>query len=80
MDKELARHVVRETFRGWKFLTDLVPLLKQHCDPDEYAVYKKAIGTISGDISLELLGAIFKAYPDLEKEMEANKQKYGAVF
>lgn len=80
MDKELARHVARETLGGWKSLTDLVPLLKQNCSADEYEIYKKAIGKISGDISTEILGTVFKAYPDLEKEMESNRQKYGAVF
>ena len=77
MEIHLARHIVRVTFRSWGLITDLIPLLKRHCEPDEYEVFKKAIGTLSGDFSTELLKKVFAAHPELEKEVDEKLKKYG---
>jgi hypothetical protein len=80
MDKDIARHVLRVTFHSWGLITDLIPLLKQHCTPEEYESFKKAIGAISGDFSTEMLKTVFNAFPELEKEVDDKIKKYGKLI
>ena len=80
MDQELARHIVRVTFRSWGLLTDLIPLIKKHCDTEEYQELSKSIATISGDYSSLLLDKVFAANPGLEKEVEEKIKKFGTVI
>lgn len=77
MDRELARHVVAVSFHSLSLLESLIPILKQHCAQDEYAKYLKAVGTISAEVSAQLLDEVFKAYPDLKSEVEQKVKKYG---
>jgi len=70
MERELAKHVVATGFRSASVLQELVPLLKPHCDPNEYEKYARAIASVSAEISTEILNPIFDQFPDLKSEVE----------
>ncbi len=44
MEKELAQYIAKVAFRAGADLTDLIPLLKEHCDDDEFSIYARAPG------------------------------------
>lgn len=77
MDRNLANHVVAVSFHSLSLLESLLPTLKEHCTPVEYATYLKAIGAVSAEVSTEILSQIFQEYPDLEQEVETKIKKYG---
>ncbi len=80
MDEDLAKHVATATFRAMSELTNLVPLLKQHCNAAEYEPYLKAIASVTGLASSALLHKVFLAHPEIEKEFDAKIAKYGKLI
>lgn len=79
MNKDLAQHVARVAFRSSADLNDLIPLLKEHCDQEEYAKYLKAIASASAEISTTILARIFSSYPELEQDFEEMIRRYGRL-
>jgi hypothetical protein len=77
MNRELARHVVMAGFHSASVLQDLLPMLKTHCDNNEYNQYLKAISSVSVELTLEIFNKIFAEYPDLKEEVDAKILKYG---
>jgi hypothetical protein len=80
MDKDLARHVATTAFRSAVQLSDMIPLLKQHCDEAELKTFVKAIATANATIHIEIGNRIYAAYPELEQELENSIQKYGKLI
>jgi hypothetical protein len=77
MDKELAKHVLTVGFHSLSLLESLIPMLKEHCNDEEYQEYLKSIGSVSAEMGTEIFNKIFEQYPDLEKEVEEKINKYG---
>lgn len=80
MDRDLARHVVAVGFHSLSLLESLIPILKEHCDQDEYAEYLRSIGAVSAEMSTEIFDKIFQEYPDLQSEVESKIKQYGQFF
>jgi len=80
MDKELARHVAATAFRSAVELSDMLPILKEHCDASEYEMFLKAIASASAAIHFEIEKKVFDQYPELEKEIESRVKKYGRLI
>jgi hypothetical protein len=80
LDRELAKHVVVTGFRSMSEVTDLLPLLKDHCTTNEYAMYRQAITDIAGAIVTQVINRAFAAQPGLEQEVEASVNKYLKIF
>jgi len=80
MEKDLARHVVRAGFASMGKLTNLLELLKEHCSPEEYQTYLKAVATVSAHISEQIVSRATANFPDLEAEIEAKIKKYGLII
>ena len=80
MDKELARHIVRTTFRSSTGLEGLLPLVRHHCGEEEARTYELAIAGAIADIHRELTARVFSTFPELEKEVERSIQKYGRIL
>ena len=80
MEKELAKLVALTAFRSSAELGNLIPLLREHCDEDEYRRLGAAIATASAEISRQILQYIFATHPELEAEIEANVSKFGRAF
>jgi hypothetical protein len=70
MDLDVARQVVRATFRSSTSLTDLLPVLKAHCPPEEYQAFARAIAAVVGEAGLQLLNRVFAEHPELEAEVD----------
>ncbi len=79
MDRELAQIVTTSLVRASGEIGSLVPLLKDHCNPQTYETFKTAISRVLVEISLELQNPIFEMYPDLEEEIDARFNKYGRI-
>jgi len=79
MDKDLARHVARVGFRAMRELTNLLPLLKEHCAAQEYERFAKAIALASAHIGEQVIQRALTAFPDLEREIEIKIKKYGLI-
>ncbi len=79
MDIELARHVIRVVFRSEHELGDLLEVLKAHCGEEEYKTYAKAIASAVASINLEVMNRVIAAHPELEAEIEASIETYGAL-
>jgi hypothetical protein len=77
MDINVARHVIRASFRSGRELEALLGLLKEHCGADEYRTYATAIATAVASIHLEIVNRITSSHPGLEDEIEAVVSKYG---
>jgi hypothetical protein len=77
MDRDLARYVVVEALRSSSDLTNLLPLLKNHCSKSEYDELKLAISTAAAEVHQLVVRKVFSCYPDIEKEIERNIEKYG---
>jgi len=80
MDKELARHIVRATFRSSAGLEELLPLVRHHCGEEEARTYALAIASAIADIHRELTTRVFSTFPELEAEVERSIQKYGRIL
>lgn len=80
MERDLARHVVAVGFHSLSLLESLIPILKKHCDQNEYSEYLKGIGAVSAEMSSEILNKVFQQYPELEREVESKIKQYGQFF
>jgi hypothetical protein len=76
MDRELAKHVVVTGFRSMSDVTELLPLLKEHCGEDEYSAYRSIITDVAGAIVTYIINPAFATHPELEQEIEAAVNKY----
>ncbi len=77
MDINIARHVIRASFRGGRELENLLGLLKEHCDGSEYKTYAAAIAAAIASIQLEIVDRVVSSHPALGEEVEATISKYG---
>ena len=77
MDIDVARHVMRSVFRSARELEALIPLLKEHCDAEEYATYGNGVAMVLAAMSTELSGKLLAAHPELSQEIDADIAKYG---
>ncbi|HTS94574.1 MAG TPA: hypothetical protein VMG55_21365 [Stellaceae bacterium] len=79
MEKDVARHVARVGFRAMRELTELIPLLKDHCAAQESDTFAKAIALASAHIGEQVINRALSPFPDLESEIEAKIKKYGVI-
>ena len=75
MERDLARHIIRTTFRTARELSGLL-LLKQHLDEEEYKAYARRIATAIYTIDVELIDPLYASQPGLKDEVEASLDKY----
>ncbi len=80
MDKELAHHIAYTAFGASAKINNLIPLLKKHCDKDEYEIMSKKIGACSGEIAIELFNYLLKEHPEIKDEIDYKIKKYGTLL
>jgi hypothetical protein len=80
MDKELARHIVRTTFRSSAGLEELLPLLRRHCREEEARTYELAIAGAIADIHRELTTRVFLLSPNWRQKRSAAFRSMDAFF
>jgi hypothetical protein len=77
MDRELAEHVVTVGFHSLSLLESLIPILKKHCEEQEFNEYLKSIGLVSAEMNIAIFNKVFQEHPDLEQEVERKIERYG---
>ena len=77
MDIETARFTIRTTFTVSKDLQDALRILKERCSPENYKQYAIDIAKAIDAVNVALLSKAIKAYPELEKEIEAQINAHG---
>jgi hypothetical protein len=77
MDIDLARHVARTALRSARELGDMLPLLKQHLDAEEYKSYAEAISSAVDAIDVEILDKVMSDHQKLAQEIEVAIAAYG---
>lgn len=80
MDKDLASHVGKVAFRCAADLGDLIPILQDYCDADEYQEYSQIIAILTGEIGNKLLRRIYNECPGLEDEFDQKIEKFGVLL
>jgi hypothetical protein len=80
MEKDLAKLVALTAFRSSADINNLIPLLKEHCNEEEYREFVVAIATASAVIGQELLQKIFALHPEISVEFDRQISKYGHPF
>lgn len=80
MEKELAKIVLCASYRSGQELSNIIPVLKEFCPPDEYERIVFTIGSVLHELHTEIHQKIFEEHPDLEAEIEERIQKYGRAF
>ena len=80
MDRELAKHVVSVALKSMGELSDLLELIKNHCDATEYAAYVRAVAAVSGEIATQIVHRALAAHAGLEDEVEGKVKKYGKLI
>lgn len=68
MQREVAENVLALMLEYSGKLDQSVQLVKDNCNEQEFINYRKAIGTIMGEMYVEIMWPIFKEHPDLEPE------------
>jgi hypothetical protein len=77
MNKEVARFLANTAFRSSANLADLVSFMKEHCSVEEQKIYSIAIATAMTSIQMEVLGKLYKEFPEIEEEFQRQIEKYG---
>jgi hypothetical protein len=80
MERELAKIVLSASYRSGQELSNIVPLLKEFCPPEEYARIVFTIGSVLHELEIEIHKKIFEEHPDIHAEIEDRVQKYGRTF
>ncbi len=79
MDKDLAKHIATVAYKMQSPLQELLPVIKEHCSPQEYTSYLKATAKVMATINMEITNKIFAQYPEIETEFDRKIKKYGRI-
>ena len=77
MNIELARRMVRSAFECGSQLQELLPLLKEQCEPEDYRRYAHDIAEAIDKANTALISPALAAHPGLAGEIENAIQKTG---
>ena len=80
MNREIAMHVAVTGFRCSASLHHLIPLLREHCEEEEYREYFEMIVKITADISLCLLDKLYDEHAEIESVIHERVKKYGILI
>jgi len=64
--KDIAREISQLMLDYGAKLDASVALAKQKCSPEEFAMYRKAVGKIMGYMLSEVMNPIYQRHPDLK--------------
>ena len=68
MEKEVAREINTLMLDYFAKLNASVKLVQQRCNEEEFQRYRKVIGKIMGEMSVEVMMPLYREYPELEPE------------
>jgi hypothetical protein len=77
MDRDVARHVLRVSFRASRELGNLVPLLKEELPAAEYEPLAKGIASAVAEVGFAVMEQVFALHPELRTEVDRQIDQYG---
>jgi hypothetical protein len=80
MDSRLAWLLISVSFRVNRELQDLLPILKEHCSPEEYGDIAQGIARSIHPINTALIDKAVASHPKLTDQIEADLAKFGRVL
>jgi hypothetical protein len=80
MDKDVARQIIRTSYRSGLEFQGLIGLLKSQCSAEDYKYFSQRIAAAIDGIHVSLVDTVVARFPELEKEMEANLARTGKVM
>jgi hypothetical protein len=80
MKPDLSRHIAHVAFRASADLNNLLPLIREHANDEEYENFLKAISAISGDIAFKILQRVYDEHPAIESEIDQRIATYGVLI
>jgi hypothetical protein len=66
MNKQDATEMRDHGVRAIRELMDLLYMARDRCSPEEYESIKRGVGLSIGRIDVDLLGIIYKEYPEID--------------
>ena len=66
MRHETAARVVQLMLEFGQRLDEVVAILQQECDTDEFNAYRRGVGRVMGAMLLDVMNPIFEEHPDLK--------------
>lgn len=80
MDNHLGRITIIAANNAARELSNLGPLLKEHCEPALYEELKSAIANAIGDIHEGVMAPVFNRLPDLKAEVDGNLARFDRTY
>jgi hypothetical protein len=80
MDRDLAREIIRRSYRSGSELEGLIGVLKARCNAEDYKFFARQVAMAIDGIHVALVDKVLSRYPELEAEMEANLARTGRVM
>lgn len=80
MDNDLALLTLTACNQSTRHLADLVPMLKEHAEPEDYEHLKLAIGSAIYAIMSEIMDYVETRSPEVKAGRERRLEKYGRAF
>ncbi len=76
MDQQTGWAIIKSTFRCGAELQELLHLLKERCDPQEYRNYARRIATAIDAVHVQLTHEVFAQHPSLKDKIESDLEKF----
>lgn len=79
MVRDLAKSLALKCVESLSCLNQLLPVLKDRCDYDEYEMIFRVVSEINYDVSTKILSYVFDKHPGLEDEVEDEINNSGNI-
>jgi len=80
MNKDIAREIIRASFKCGSELESLLPALKKGCSAKDYNDYTRRVAKAIDGIQSALLNDTLKRFPELKSEIEQNLKRTGRAM
>jgi hypothetical protein len=80
MDSRLAWLLISVSLRLNREVHDFLPILKEHCSPEEYEDIAQGIARSIHAINTALIDKAIASHPELADRIEADLAKFGRVL
>lgn len=76
MDIDVARHVLRVSFKASRELGNLMPFLKEELPAAEYEPLAKGIASAVAEVGFAVMDRVFALHPELRDEVDRQIDRY----
>jgi hypothetical protein len=80
VDRDVATMILRATHSSGRELANLIPLVKEHCNKEDYDRISIAIATVLHELDLTIQQPIYREHPKVEREIQDRVERFGRTF